>query len=66
MDKKTALIFKEQCVGTYSGHMANVPFSPAVQSIYNTYMADNYSDKDLFLEFLEEVVAALKDKADEN
>lgn len=42
MERKTALMIKEQIMGTTTGHMANVPNSPILWSIFTTLIGDDY------------------------
>jgi hypothetical protein len=55
MNKELAVIIKNQLVGTYSGHMAAVPFNPVLHSIFSTLIGGDpvygidYPDQDVAL-----------------
>lgn len=69
MDRLTAEIIKNQMIGQTSGHMASIPNSPVVFSMfevfYNISRDDNgkmYERDDAFKKFIEELNATLKEK----
>lgn len=50
----------DQMMGTYSGHMANIPNNPTLMSICN---ASGVTDRKTFKEFLKQVADKLPDSA---
>lgn len=68
MEKLTAEIIKNQMIGQTSGHMANIPNSPVVFSMfevfYNTLRTKSggtYDWNDAFKVFISELNEALKE-----
>ena len=62
--KELAEHFFEQCVGSYSGHMANIPYNPAVHSICRSVGINEYDptkSRAKFVEFLRQVIKELED-----
>jgi len=53
VSKEMAIFFKDQLVGTYSGHMAAIPNNPVLYGLMAAHKADN-SNRD-FAEFLRQV-----------
>lgn len=71
MDKLTSEIIKNQMIGQTSGHMSNIPNSPVVFSMFETFYnisrtsaGGMYEWNDAFKVFITELNEALKD--DEN
>jgi len=65
MEKLTAEIIKEQMIGQTSGHLAHIPNSPIIFSMFEVYYKlqdDRKSDDDTFINFLEEITMALKEQ----
>lgn len=64
MDKLTAIIIKEQMIGETSGHMAFIPNSPVLFSIYQVYQQNvslpSGEDDSEFISFLKDLVQALE------
>lgn len=66
MDKLTAVIIKDQMIGETNGHMASIPNSPLLFSIFQSYcnsndIQNNDSNKN-FKMFIYEINEALKDE----
>ena len=64
MDYKTAKIIKEQIMGQYAGHMANIPHNPVLHSMFTVLIGKGYdpADKDkekAFAKVLREIADAL-------
>jgi len=59
VDKVFADFFYEQCAGTYSGHMANVPNNPMFYAMVKAYSGSHDScyaaSKTEFAKFLREI-----------
>jgi len=64
VSEATAKLFMTQCVGTYSGHMANIAFSPTIQAIAECHGLDVHigmgdKEKERFAHFLRDVANQL-------
>lgn len=55
-----ARLFKQQCIGTYSGHMASIPHNPILQSIFVAISGDTYQAEQDFADTLIALGNALK------
>lgn len=69
MDKLTAEIIKAQMIGQTSGHMANIPNSPVIFSMFETFYnisrtsaGGKYDWNDAFKLFISELNNALNEK----
>lgn len=60
VNKAIANLFFDQCYGTYSGHMANVPNNPVLMSICS---ASGVTGQNTFKEFLLKVAEELETKS---
>jgi len=63
MEKLTAEIIKDQMIGQTAGHMAHIPNSPIIFSIFEVYYklhGGGGSDDETFINFLDEMLQALK------
>lgn len=68
MDKLTAEIIKNQMIGQTAGHMANIPNSPVVFSMFEVFYnivrtkaGGTYDWNDAFKVFISELNEALKE-----
>jgi len=48
MNRTVAEIFYQQCAGTTSGHMANVPNNPVLYSLLSAYLGDSPGSSDCY------------------
>ena len=55
-----ARLFKDQCIGSYSGHMASIPNNPVLQSIFIAISGDTYKASDEFADTIILIGEALK------
>jgi len=63
MDKLAAEIIKEAMIGETNGHMAAVPNSPIIFSMFRVYSVEQSQTKgkdELFVNMLEDMIKALK------
>lgn len=67
-EKNLAELFYQQCVGSYNGHMAAIPYNPIINSIFEACGVDGRGDfaKQLksFAEIIEQAVDKNKDSND--
>ena len=57
-DEASALFFYDQLMGTYSGHMSNIPNNPVMQSFLKSH---GVNDEKSFLNFLRGVADSLEE-----
>lgn len=43
--KELARLFETLCIGTYSGHMAEIPHNPTIKAIFDAMGQEEFSDK---------------------
>lgn len=60
ISKEMARLFQEQCVGTYSGHMASIPNNPVLFSIFIALFGNEYDAREKFADALIAMGNALK------
>jgi len=61
VSKETAKFFMDQCVGTYSGHMAAIPNNPVLYGLLKCHGIDQHSTHQM-AEFLCAVAYELKEE----
>ena len=63
MERLTAEIIREAMIGMTSGHMAAIPNSPVIYSMFDVYKNSivEVNNDYAFIKMLEEMTAALKD-----
>ena len=65
VSKSMAKLFYEQCAGTYSGHMADIPNNPMLFGICaahsETQVSYHSMTRSEFVEFLQETVKQLEE-----
>ena len=64
MNKILAKIIMEQCIGSYSGHMASIPNNPIIYSMFRAVMTEHNTrnDEKDFAIALRKIADALEDK----
>jgi len=66
MDKQFAEFFKDQCIGSYTGHMANIKFNPVIAAIIEPLMQPHIvygsvqGNNNAFAKTLREIADALE------
>lgn len=58
VNSSIAELFYQQCIGSYSGHMSNIPNNPVLNSIC---LASGANDRASFKEFLKQVAENIPD-----
>lgn len=62
VSKAVADFFQTQCIGGYSGHMAEIAFSPTIKAILEAHGVRAYSNA-TFAEFLRAVAEQIESPA---
>lgn len=64
INKTLAEIIKNQCIGSYNGHMAAIAYNPTIESIFAVLMSDIYTPQSTENQRFSKVLRGLADALD--